>query len=106
MDSFTKIAEEKIREAIQNGVFDNLEGFGKPIDHGDYFNAPEELRVAYHILKNAGIPPEEVQVMKNIYQITKKIRSELSSDERERLEREKVMMQTRLMMLKEGRRNL
>lgn len=103
MDSFIKIAEKKILEAIQNGIFDHLEGFGKPIDHSDYFNAPEELRVVYHILKNAGIPPEEVQMMKNIYQITQKIRSELSPDERERLEREKVMMQTRLMMLKEGR---
>jgi len=105
MDSFTKIAEEKILEAIQNGAFEHLEGFGKPIDHSDYFNAPEDLRIAYHILKNAGIPPEEVQMMHSIYQITKKLKSELSSDERERLERERVMIQTRLMMLKESRKS-
>ncbi|KPK84223.1 MAG: hypothetical protein AMS27_10555 [Bacteroides sp. SM23_62_1] len=105
MDSFSKIAENKILEAIRDGVFDHLEGFGQPIDHSDYFNAPEDLRLAYHILKNAGIPPEEVQMMNSIYQITKKLKNDLTRDERERLEREKVMVQTRLMMLKESKKN-
>jgi hypothetical protein len=105
MDCFIKIVEEKIQEAIRNGEFDHLEGFGKPIDHSDYFNAPEELRIAFHILKNAGVPPEEVQMLKSINQITKKLKSELSRDERERLERERVMIQTRLMMMKESKKN-
>lgn len=76
MDCFIKIVEEKIQEVIRNGEFDHLEGFGKPIDHSDYFNAPEELRIAFHILKNAGVPPEEVQMLKSINQITKKLKNE------------------------------
>ena len=105
MDCFTRIVEDKILEAIQKGEFDQLEGFGKPIDHSDYFNAPEDLRIAYHILKNAGIPPEEVQMLNSINQITNKLKSELARDERERLERERVMVQTRLLMLRESKKS-
>ena len=104
MDWFTKIVEEKIQEAIRKGEFDHLDGFGKPIDHSDYYNAPEELRIAYHILRNAGIPPEEVQMLNSINQMTKKLKSELSRGERERLERERMILQTRLMMLKENKK--
>ena len=105
MESFAKIAEEKIREAIRNGEFDHLDGFGKPLDNSEYFNAPEHLRITYHILKNSGIPPEEVQMMNSIHQVTRELKSELTPGERERLERERVMVQTRLMMLKEGKKS-
>ena len=32
MDIFTRIAERRIIEAMENGEFDNLEGMGKPIN--------------------------------------------------------------------------
>ena len=52
------IAEERIREAQEQGVFDNLPGQGAPLKESDDSNIPEELRMAYHILKNAGcVPP-------------------------------------------------
>jgi hypothetical protein len=59
MEFFYRIAERRIIEAIANGEFDNLEGKGKPIDFEDEIWIPEDLRMAYRILKNAGcIPPE------------------------------------------------
>jgi hypothetical protein len=59
MDFFSKIAERRILEAIENGEFENLEGKGKPITFEDETCIPEDLRIAYRILKNAGcIPPE------------------------------------------------
>jgi hypothetical protein len=59
MDFFSKIAERRIMEAIENGEFENLEGKGKPINFEDETWIPEDLRIAYRILKNAGcIPPE------------------------------------------------
>lgn len=59
MEFFYRIAERRIIEAIANGEFDNLEGKGKPIDFEDETWIPEDLRMAYRILKNAGcIPPE------------------------------------------------
>jgi hypothetical protein len=59
MDFFSKIAERRIMEAIENGEFENLEGKGKPFSFEDETWIPEDLRIAYRILKNAGcIPPE------------------------------------------------
>lgn len=59
MEFFYRIAERRIIEAIANGEFDNLEGKGKPLVFEDETWIPEDLRMAYRILKNAGcIPPE------------------------------------------------
>jgi hypothetical protein len=66
MDIFAKIAEQKIREAIENGEFDNLEGMGKPLDLSDESWIPEDLRMAYKILKNAGCLPPELELRKEV----------------------------------------
>ncbi|WP_027719314.1 DnaJ family domain-containing protein [Desulfovirgula thermocuniculi] len=66
MDILTKIAEEKIREAMQKGEFDNLPGKGKPLKLDDLAHVPEELRAGYIVLKNAGVLPEEMQLKKEI----------------------------------------
>ncbi|CAN5680986.1 hypothetical protein BH24ACI1_BH24ACI1_26200 [soil metagenome] len=38
--SLEKSVEEKIRQAIANGEFDNLAGAGKLLNFDDYFNTP------------------------------------------------------------------
>ena len=43
--SFEKLVEEKIREAMAEGEFDNLPGKGKPINLDAYFATPEDLRI-------------------------------------------------------------
>lgn len=59
MQSFDAIAERRIREAQDRGEFDNLPGSGAPLELDDDLLVPEDLRVAYRLLKNAGfIPPE------------------------------------------------
>jgi len=55
--AWERIAENKIREAIQDGEFDNLPGSGKPIDLDEYFKLPADLRVAYSLLKSANCVP-------------------------------------------------
>jgi hypothetical protein len=63
---FELLAERKIAEAMANGEFDGLPGAGRPLDLGDDALIPEELRVAYRILKNAGYIPPEVQALNEI----------------------------------------
>lgn len=47
--------EEKIKEAVKNGEFDNLPGKGKPLDLTDDMpGLSSELKMAYKVLKNAG----------------------------------------------------
>ncbi len=64
-----KIAEERIREAIERGELDDLPGKGKPQQLEDDSRLPEELRLAYKVLKNAGYTPPELDVRKEITQV-------------------------------------
>ena len=60
------IAEQKISEAVAKGELDDLPGAGQPLDLGDDALIPEELRLAYRILKNAGFVPPEIQTLNEI----------------------------------------
>lgn len=63
---FDKIVEERIKKAQKKGDFENLEGSGKPLNLADDRNIPEELRLAYKILKNADCVPPELELKKEI----------------------------------------
>lgn len=67
--SFDRIVEALIQEAMERGEFDNLPGKGKPIDLTEYFEMPEEVRLANSVLKNAGIAPREVDLLKEIAEL-------------------------------------
>lgn len=66
MDILAKIAEQRIREAMERGEFDNLPLHGQPLKLDDLTSVPEHLRMGYKILKNAGVLPEEMQLKKEI----------------------------------------
>ena len=61
MLSLELIAEAKIAEAARAGAFDNLPGSGRPLDLDDDRLVPEESRLAYRILRNAGFVPAEIE---------------------------------------------
>ena len=61
-----RLAEERIRDAIQRGEFDNLPGRGKPLNLEDDRHIPEDLRLAYKVLKNADCLPPELELKKEI----------------------------------------
>jgi hypothetical protein len=63
---FDKIAEERIREAIAQGEFDDLPGKGEPLNLEDDSHLPADLRMAYKILKNADCLPPELELRKEI----------------------------------------
>ena len=64
---FHRVVEEKILEAQKAGAFDNLPGKGKPLELEDLSWVPEDLRVAYHVLKNAHVLPPEAELLKEIH---------------------------------------
>jgi len=66
---FKKIAEERIRRAMEEGIFDNLELKGKPVELKEDPFVPEDLKVVYKILKNAGFLPKEVELKKEILKL-------------------------------------
>lgn len=64
-----KFIEQRIKEAIENGEFDNLPGQGEPLPLEDDSHLPDDLRLAYRILKNADCLPPELQEKKDIRQM-------------------------------------
>ena len=86
---FEMMAEEKIRDAMAKGELENLPGAGKPIpdEQGLEFVAAE-MRMAYRILKNAGFVPEEVQLRREISDVTQLLACcESESTDHDRLHR-------------------
>jgi hypothetical protein len=67
--SFDRIVESIIKDAMERGEFDNLPGKGKPIDLTEYFETPEEVRLANSVLKNAGMTSREVDLLKEIAEL-------------------------------------
>ncbi len=63
---FDEIIEHRIQEAAANGDFDNLPGRGKPLRLEDDSHIPEDLRMAYKVLKNANCLPPEVELRRDI----------------------------------------
>jgi hypothetical protein len=68
MDIFRLIAERKIREAMNEGAFDNLDGAGRPIvlEENPYENPAQ--RMAHRLLRNNGFAPAWIQEAKDIDQ--------------------------------------
>lgn len=86
IDLVAVIAEERIREAMERGEFDNLPGKGRPLDLDDLANVPEELRSAYRLLKNAGFVPPEVELRKEIARLEEQMAASADPTERRALE--------------------
>ena len=63
------LVERRIQEAISRGELANLPGEGRPLELDDDPLIPEDLRVAYRILKNAGFVPPEVHALREIAQL-------------------------------------
>ena len=85
--SFDKLVEEKIREAMANGEFDNLAGRGKPLDLDSYFATPEDVRLAYSLLKSSGFIPEEMALLKEIDSLKAALDKSSSEDERKQIKK-------------------
>lgn len=58
---FERIVEARIREAQERGEFDALPGYGKPLRLDDDTLVPEDLKLAYRVLRNAGYLPPEIE---------------------------------------------
>ena len=80
--SIESAIEEKIKQAIARGEFDNLAGKGKPIDLDAYFNTPEDLRMGYSILKSNDFVPAEIEMLREIGILRTELKD--STDEAER----------------------
>jgi hypothetical protein len=85
LPGYEKIVEQRIKEAVEKGEFDNLPGKGKPIPLEDDSHVPEDLRLAYKLLKNADCLPPELLEKKEILQMEDMLAAIPDEKERYRL---------------------
>lgn len=90
---FNKTVESLIQEAIARGDFDNLPNKGKRIDLTDYFNIPEELRMASSILKSAGVKPPEVELLRKIAELKNQLALSNEKDEKTKFQKKIEILQ-------------
>jgi hypothetical protein len=88
-----RIAEHRIREAMRDGAFDHLPARGV-IDLEEYFTLPVELRMAYSVLRSAGMVPQEVELLREIERLQTAL--EETRDERQRATLGRLLADTRL----------
>jgi len=84
--------------AIRRGEFDDLPGQGQPLILEDDSAVPDELRVGYRILKNAGCLPPEVALKKEIREVESLLNQVVTGTERQTIRRRLCLLQARLTM--------
>jgi hypothetical protein len=101
--AFNRLAENRIREAIAEGKFDHQPRAGQRLDLEEYFSAPEDLRMAYSILKNANCAPAEVELLTEIARVKETLAQTEDEATRQTLQRTLTHRQTELAILIERR---
>jgi hypothetical protein len=91
------IAERKIAEALERGELSNLPGEGRPLALDDDALVPEDLRLAYRILKNAGFVPPEVEALGEIRQLEALVQQgKCDAEARAKAVRKLALLRTRI----------
>ena len=103
LPGFDRIVEQRIRDAQRRGEFENLEGNGKPLRLNDESNIPEDLRMAYKVLKNAEMMPPELELRKEILRTEDLLEQMPDTAEKYRLLHKLNFMITRLNVTRNGR---
>ncbi len=81
---------------MAQGHFENLPGAGQPLSLEDYFSTPEDVRMAYSILKNAKCLPAEVELLNEVSRLERLIAETADVVTREPLQRELANRRTEL----------
>lgn len=79
MDGWHFIAERKIREALEDGAFEQLEGAGKPLDLSENPFEDPSVRMAHRLLKNNGFAPEWIMEAREIEAESRRLASAAGS---------------------------
>lgn len=96
MGQFDDLVEQRIRAATADGVFDDLPGRGRPLVLDDDALVPEDMRLAYRVLKNAGYLPETVELRREIADIHRMLEEDLEGQARRRANKRLTLLRTRL----------
>jgi hypothetical protein len=88
---------QSLRDALRSGELQSAASWGKPLNLNDGFDqTPEELRMAFKALKDAGFVPPEVETMKQIAALREVIATEPEAPGAEAMRRRLSELQQQL----------
>lgn len=93
---FRELVEKRIQAAMEEGAFDDLPGRGEPLALDDDPLVPDDMRLAYRILKNAGYVPEELELRREIASVHRMLEETLDGEDRRRAGKRLALLRTRL----------
>ncbi len=87
--------EEIIQKWLAENPGERLPGAGSPLDLDEYFRWPEDMRLAYSLLKSSGHVPEEVQLLREIGELKQRLAKGRKDLER-RIQEQEVALNIKL----------
>src|SRR5437764_15298916 len=85
MDVWRLIADRKIREAMEEGAFDRLEGTGRPISLDENPYEDPAQRMAHRLLRNNGFAPAWILEAQEIDAERRRLQSTTAPDRAHRI---------------------
>ena len=101
-----EIVEDEIgrhlKKSQATGELTQAASYGKPLDFGaGYDEAPDDLRMGFKILKDAGFVPPEIEMMKQIATVRESLATLGDSTERAVLQRRLMDLELSLALAKD-----
>jgi hypothetical protein len=106
VDWMAWIAERRIEEAMQEGLFDNVEGRGRPLPPDRFAALPPGFRMAARVLANAGLAPEAVGLLRELRETQRRWGAANTPEEEARLRREYVEVEFKYNLAMERQRRM
>jgi len=80
-----------IRASLASGELEAAASWGKPLDFGDgYDETPPELRMAFKMLKDAGVVPPEIEMMHELAALKQELKAAAGDPVREKELRQRI----------------
>lgn len=81
-----EVIAEHLAQAYKSGELQSAPSFGKPMPESEgWAETPAEFRLPFKILKNAGLPPPEIELFHMRAQLREQLSAATSEDERQNL---------------------
>lgn len=77
-DRWQTLIDQELRKALGDGRADHLPGAGKPLKLNDDPSTPEDLRMAYKIMRDNDITPEWISLGKDLETMLQRLQEHLA----------------------------
>lgn len=103
--SLDETIAEHLAEAQRSGELQSAESYGRPLAEAEgWAQTPVEFRLPFKILKNANLPPAEVELFKKRARLRAELEASTDEAERRRLQQQLAELEQALAVRLEGMR--